>query len=253
MMAVRMSFDAGFLGALLAGLLSFASPCVLPLVPPYLCYLAGVGMAELSGSDTRVEPRATRLRIFRQALFFVLGFSTVFVLLGATATLIGQTLTRYLDWLSIGAGVLIIGMGLHFLGVFRIALLYREARVSVERQPAGPFGAYLMGLAFAFGWTPCVGPVLAAILMVAGTGDTALRGAGLLAAYSAGIGIPFLAAAALAGPFLALMGRMKRHLGMIEKIMGGLLVLTGLLFLTGRMPEIANWLLTTFPVLGQIG
>jgi cytochrome c-type biogenesis protein len=248
-----MSFDVGFVGAFFAGLLSFASPCVLPLVPPYLCYLAGVGMSELSASDTGIADRATRLRIFRQALFFVLGFSTVFVLLGASATLIGQALTRYLDWLSIGAGILIIGMGLHFLGVFRLALLYREARVSVERQPAGAIGAYLMGLAFAFGWTPCVGPVLAAILMVAGTGDTATRGALLLAAYSAGIGIPFLAAAALAGPFLKLMGRMKRHLGTVEKIMGLLLVITGLLFLTGTMPQIANWLLTTFPVFSRIG
>jgi len=252
-----MSFDIGYLGAFLAGLLSFASPCVLPLVPPYLCYLAGVGMQELAGehagSDASGLDRVARWRIIRQALAFVLGFSTVFVLLGATATLIGQALTRYLDWLSILAGVMIIGMGLHFLGVFRIALLYREARVSVERKPAGPFGAYLMGLAFAFGWTPCVGPVLAAILMVAGTGETAMRGAALLAVYSAGIGIPFLAAAALAGPFLGLMARMKRHLDLVEKLMGALLVGTGILFLTGSMPQIANWLLSTFPILGQIG
>ncbi len=248
-----MSFDIGYLGAFLAGLLSFASPCVLPLVPPYLCYLAGVGMGELSAAGNTGIDVLARRRIIRQALFFVLGFSTVFVLLGATATLIGQALTRYLDWLSVFAGLMIIGMGLHFLGIFRIGLLYREARVSVERKPAGALGAYLMGLAFAFGWTPCVGPVLAAILMVAGTGETALRGASLLAAYSAGIGIPFLAAAILAGPFLKLMGRLKQHLDLVEKLMGALLVVTGILFLTGSMPQIANWLLSTFPVLGQIG
>lgn len=248
-----MSFDIGYPGAFLAGLLSFASPCVLPLVPPYLAYLAGVGMGELSATGNTGIDAPARRRIIRQALFFVLGFSTVFVLLGATATLIGQTLTRYLDWLSVFAGIMIIGMGLHFLGVFRIGLLYREARVSVERAPAGPLGAYLMGLAFAFGWTPCVGPVLAAILMVAGTGETAVRGASLLAAYSAGIGIPFLAAAILAGPFFKLMVRLKRHLDLVEKLMGALLVVTGILFLTGSMPQIANWLLSTFPVLGQIG
>lgn len=248
-----MAFDIGFLGAFGAGLLSFVSPCVLPLVPPYLCFLAGISMSELSNAGAISRNHALNRRVFTQAAFFVLGFSSVFVLLGATATLLGQVLNRYFEWLSILAGVLIIGMGLHFLGLLRINLLYREARVSVERRPAGPVGAYLMGLAFAFGWTPCVGPVLAAILTIASAEQTTTRGALLLFAYSLGIGLPFLAAAALAGPFLGWMSRMKAHMAVVEKAMGALLVVTGLLFLTGSMPKIGNWLLETFPLLGKIG
>jgi cytochrome c-type biogenesis protein len=247
-----MTFDIGYAGAFVAGLLSFVSPCVLPLVPPYLAYLAGVSSSAITIPEAGVDP-ATRRRIVTQAFAFVLGFSTVFVLLGASATFIGQALLRHIGWLSIAAGIAIILMGLHFLGLFRIGLFYREARLKVERRPAGPLGAYAMGLAFAFGWTPCVGPVLAAILMVAGSEDTALRGASLLLAYSLGIGLPFLAAASLAGPFIALMGRLKAHLGAVEKAMGAMLVATGLLFITGTMPVLANWLLETFPVLGRIG
>lgn len=246
-----MAFDIGYLGALVAGLLSFASPCVLPLVPPYLAYLAGVGMGEIRGEGAVSAP--VRQRILVRSAFFIAGFSTVFVLLGATASLLGQALSRYLEWFSLAAGAMIILMGLHFLGVFRLALLYREARVSIEEKPAGNAGAYLIGLAFAFGWTPCVGPVLAAILMVAASEDTATRGASLLAVYSIGIGLPFLGAAALAGPFLGAMNRLRTHLGTIEKAMGVLLVATGILFLTGSMPKIANWLLETFPILSKIG
>lgn len=246
-----MSFDIGLPGAFGAGIISFLSPCILPLVPPYLAYLAGIGMGELSSAGS--GDAILRRRILTRALAFVLGFATVFVALGASASVIGQALNRYFEWLAILAGILIITMGLHFLGVFRIALLYREARVTIDRKPAGPYGAYLMGLAFAFGWTPCVGPVLAAILMIAGAEDSALRGALLLLSYALGIGIPFLAAAFLAAPFLRLMGRLKAHLGLLEKIMGALLVLTGLLFLTGSMPKIGNWLLSTFPILGRIG
>jgi cytochrome c-type biogenesis protein len=144
-------------------------------------------------------------------------------------------------------------MGLHFLGVFRLSLLYREARVNVAQKPAGPLGAYVIGLAFAFGWTPCVGPVLAAILFVAGSQDTALRGAGLLATYSIGIGVPFLLAAAFATRFLAFAARMRRHMATVEKIMGGALVFTGILFVTGQMATISYWLLETFPVFATIG
>ncbi|HOV04103.1 MAG TPA: cytochrome c biogenesis protein CcdA, partial [Kaistiaceae bacterium] len=151
------------------------------------------------------------------------------------------------------AGVIIIIMGLHFLGVFRIGLLYREARVHVERKPAGILGAYLIGIAFAFGWTPCVGPVLAAILFVAGAEDTVMRGAFLLAAYGIGIGVPFLAAAVFAGPFMSFMARFKRHMGTVEKVMGGLLVLTGIMFLTGQMAAFSYWLLETFPALSAVG
>lgn len=236
--------------AFLAGLLSFVSPCVLPIVPPYLCYLAGVSVDELRGSDAT---SATSQRVILSAIAFVLGFSVVFVALGATASVIGQSIARYFDTLAVIAGVIIIIMGLHFLGVFRVSLLFREARLQVERKPAGLIGAFVMGLAFAFGWTPCVGPVLAAILFVAGTADSIFRGSLLLLVYALGIGLPFILAAAFASRFLGWAGRFRKHLGLVEKIMGGFLVLTGVLFITGQMSAIAFWLLDTFPVFSQIG
>ena len=242
--------DVTFSAALLAGLLSFVSPCVLPIVPPYLAYLAGISFSELRGEAI---PPGTARRIVISSIAFVAGFTTVFVALGATASVIGQTVARYFDTLSLSAGVLIIIMGLHFLGVFRIALLYREARVDVQNKPAGMLGAYVMGLAFAFGWTPCVGPVLAAILFVAGGEGSALRGAGLLAVYSLGIGIPFILAAAFATRFLGWASRFKRHMHKVEMAMGSLLVVTGILFMTGQMSAIAQWLLETFPAFSQIG
>ncbi len=245
-------FDISIAGAFMAGLLSFLSPCVLPLVPPYLCFLAGVGIGELSGASGRLEARQSR-RIIMMAGAFVLGFTTVFVALGATASTIGAVVTAYFETLSIIAGALILIMGLHFLGWLRIPLLYREARFQTERKPASMVGAYLVGLAFAFGWTPCVGPVLATALMVAGAEGTAARGATLLAAYSLGIGVPFLLAAVFAGPFLNLMARFRRHMPVVEKTMGAALVVTGLLFMTGTMPVLAGWLLQTFPALGTIG
>jgi len=243
-------FDGTYGGAFLAGLLSFVSPCVLPIVPPYMAYLAGLTFDELQDENRGAE--STR-QLILAAVGFVLGFTTVFVGLGTTASLIGQSIARYFDILSIIAGALIIVMGLHFLGVFRIALLYREARVQVNRRPAGLIGAYVMGLAFAFGWTPCVGPVLAAILFVAGAEATAARGAGLLAVYSLGIGLPFLLAAVFATRFLGWAKRFKRHMHKVEMAMGAILVATGILFMTGQMSAIANWLLETFPAFQSIG
>jgi cytochrome c-type biogenesis protein len=242
--------DVSFGGALIAGLLSFVSPCVLPIVPPYLAYIAGLSFDQASGED--VTP-ATRRRIVAAGVGFVLGFSTVFVALGATATVIGQTLARYLDVLTIVAGVLIVAMGLHFIGVYRIGFLYRESRLQVASRPAGVAGAYVMGLAFAFGWTPCVGPVLASILFVAGGQGSASQGAALLAAYSFGIGVPFLLAAVFFAHFVRWSSRFRRHMRAVEIAMGALLVLTGILFMTGQMPAIANWLLQTFPVFSTIG
>lgn len=241
-----MDLNISVIGAFVGGLLSFLSPCVLPLVPPYLCFLAGVSFEEL----TSEKPQAGTRRVFLTALAFVLGFTTVFVALGATASLIGQTLTRYLHILSIFAGVIILVMGLHFLGVFRLTWLYTDARVEVKRKPPGMIGGYLVGLAFAFGWTPCVGPVLAAILFMAGAEDTAWRGAGLLFMYSLGIGLPFLVASLFAGPFVQAMKAMRAQMGVIEKVMGALLVVTGILFMTGQMSTIGNWMLQTFPWLG---
>ncbi len=242
--------DIGAGAALLAGLLSFVSPCVLPIVPPYLAYLAGISVSELSDDDI---PPAVARRVLMAAAMFVLGFTTVFVALGATASTIGQALAQYFDTLAVIAGLVIIVMGLHFLNVFRIGLLFREARFAQAGKPSGPAGAYVMGLAFAFGWTPCVGPVLAAILFIAGAEESIARGAMLLAVYSLGIGIPFLAAALFASRFLGWMAGFRRHLGTVERIMGGLLVVTGVLFMTGSMSLIAQWLLESFPVFQAIG
>lgn len=243
-----MGFEVTVLGAFVAGLLSFLSPCVLPLVPPYLCFLAGVSFEEFSSDD-----RAMTGSVFKTALAFVLGFTTVFVLLGATASVVGQALTRHLDTLSIVAGLVIVVMGLHFLGVLRFSWLMATKRADIDKKPPGMIGGYVVGLAFAFGWTPCVGPVLAAILFMASSTDTAWQGAGMLFVYSLGIGLPFLAAALFAKPFLLMMGRAKRHMVTIERVMGGLLVVTGLLFMTGQMSNMAYWLLNAFPVLGTIG
>jgi cytochrome c-type biogenesis protein len=243
-----MAIDVSYGGSVLGGLVSFLSPCVLPLVPPYLCYMAGVSLGELTAED-----RGARWRVLIAAGAFVLGFATVFVALGASASAIGKLLLTHSDIFSLLGGIAIIVMGLHFLGVFRIAFLDREARLTVRSQPAGPLGSYVMGLAFAFGWTPCIGPVLAAILAVAGTEATVGRGATLLAAYSLGLGIPFLIAAFFAAPFMRFMARFRTHLGTVEKAIGGLLVLTGILFLTGRIGDVSYWLLDTFPQLGQIG
>lgn len=243
--------DVTVAGAFLAGLLSFVSPCVLPIVPPYLCFLTGLSFGQLSGEEA--VPLGAERRVVLASVAFVLGFATVFVALGATASVVGQTLARYFDVLSVLAGAIIAILGLHFLGVFRIAPLFRDLRFTVERRPAGVLGAYVIGLAFAFGWTPCVGPVLAAVLFVAGSTGTALRGAGLLAVYAAGIGLPFILAAVFASRFLGWATRFRRHMAAVERIMGGLLVATGLLFMTGRMAAIANWMIETFPVFSQIG
>ncbi|WP_417668644.1 cytochrome c biogenesis CcdA family protein [Roseibium sp.] len=242
--------DVTIWGAVLAGLLSFVSPCVLPLVPPYLGYLAGVSLEELTGDS---DDKAASRRVFFASLAFVAGFATVFVMLGASASFLGQFITQHIQFLGYIAGAAIIIMGLHFLGVFRIGLLYREARVHVDRKPAGPLGAYIIGLAFAFGWTPCVGPILAAILFVAGSEDTVAKGAILLAAYALGLGIPFLLAALFAKPFLGFMKKFRKHMGMVEKAMGLVLVLTGIMFITGQMATLSYWLLETFPAFSTFG
>ena len=243
-----MGLDVTLGAAFIAGLLSFLSPCILPLVPPFLCYMAGVSVTDVSGDRPDLRPR-----ILVSALAFVAGFSLVFVALGSTASIAGRFISAHLSMLGMVAGVLIIVMGLHFLGVFRIPLLYRSATVQVENRPAGVAGAFVMGLAFAFGWTPCAGPILAAVLMMAGSEDTVGRGALLLLAYSAGTGVPFLIAAAFTGRFVTALGRARRHLGVVEKTMGAFLVATGLIFLTGLLPAVSEWLLERFPGLTSIG
>lgn len=237
------------LAALVAGMLSFLSPCVLPLVPPYLVYLTGASLERFA--DAESEPRVRREALAAAALF-VLGFTTVFVALGASASAIGAVLRAYSNQLAVVAGLAIVAMGLHFLGVTPIAWLKREKRVAVAK-PVGLWGAYLMGLAFAFGWTPCIGPILAAILAVAASEETVAKGAGMLAIYSLGLGVPFIAAALAIEPFAAFLARFRAHLGLVEKAMGGLLVLTGIAFLTGAVSQASFWLMEAFPVLGKIG
>ena len=220
-------------------------------MPPYLCFLGGVTLDEVTNAEAP-KPAIMR-RVFLAALLFVVGFSTVFVSLGATASAIGQLVADYLDVLAKIAGVVIAILGLHFMGLLKIPFLYREARFQTESKPANLVGAYVVGLAFAFGWTPCVGPILAAILFVAGSDDSVMYGTTLLGTYSAGLGIPFLLAALAVGPFLGFMQRFRRHMQTVERVIGGLLVVTGVLFLTGTFSEIAYWLLEAFPALGTVG
>lgn len=241
--------DINLWGAFGAGILSFLSPCVLPLVPPYLSYIAGVSHDELVRSD---QATRSRFHVIRAAFAFVIGFSVVFMAFGATASALGQVITDYSRPLTWVAGGLIILFGLHFLGVFRIGFLYRQMRMEPDARKLGLAGAFLVGAAFAFGWTPCVGPFLAAILALAGGTETLGEGVGLLAAYAGGIGVPFILSAVFVERFLAFSGGFRRHLGLVEKISGALLVLTGILFITGGMSEIAFWLLEYAPGLGEL-
>jgi cytochrome c-type biogenesis protein len=242
--------DQSYIGALLAGIVSFLSPCVLPLVPAYLCFLAGADLAQAGKGP--VEPAIARRAVWR-ATWFVAGFATVFVLLGATASAVGRLLSTWYDVLAVPAGLLLVLLGVNFLGVVRIGMFMREARYQTSGRPAGAFGAYLVGLAFAFGWTPCVGPVLAAILIVAGSQDSLWRGIGLLSFYALGIGLPFLLAALFVQPFLRVLSRFKRFISVVEKITGAGLIVTGLLIMTGRFSIVGNWLIEMFPALNSIG
>jgi cytochrome c-type biogenesis protein len=247
-----MAVDVGYASALGAGALSFLSPCVLPLVPPYLCYMAGVSIDDFkSGNIT--EKTTRRATLVSTSLIFVLGFSTVFVALGAGASAIGRLLLTWQSEIAFVAGLVIMLMGLNFLGLIRIPLLSREARFQTSGQPASHVASYIMGLAFAFGWTPCIGPVLGPILTLAGGRDTVGDGALLLAVYSAGLGIPFILAALFSGAFMGFLGHFRVHLGQVEKVMGGFLVVAGLLFLTGGFQSFSFWLLETFPALGRLG
>lgn len=241
-----------FVGATLAGLLSFLSPCILPIVPFYLSYLAGVGMNQIT-ADGPIDA-GVRRRAVIAALFFAAGVITIFVGLGAAATTFGQIVRDYFDVLRWVAAAVIIAMGLHFLGVIRIGFLYRQFRADAGSTSATSlWGAYVIGLAFAFGWTPCVGPVLAAILFTAAGAETAATGGLLLLAYGIGMTAPFVLAALFIGPFMRWMARFRQHLGTVEKAMGVLLIVFGLLIATNSINYIAQWMLETFPVFSVIG
>lgn len=245
-------FDVTLIGAVLAGLLSFLSPCILPMVPFYLSYLAGVGINQIS-AEAKISP-GVRLRALAATCVFSLGVITVFVGLGASATVFGELVREYFDVLRWIAAAIIIAMGLHFLGVIRIGLLYRQFRADAGRTSnVGVVGAYVIGLAFAFGWTPCVGPVLATILFTAAGQETAGQGAMLLVAYGSGMTLPFIAAALMIGPFMTLMARFRPYLGLIEKLMGGMLILFGMLIATNSVNRIAQWMLENVPWFQTIG
>jgi cytochrome c-type biogenesis protein len=244
--------EVGILTAFAGGIISFLSPCVLPLAPPYLAYLGGTTLDRLSGDDARVDPRLAR-HVFVSACFFVLGLATVFVALGATASALGQLLLQNKVLLAQISGGIIVVLGLHFLHVFRIPFLDREARLQGPAQ-AGSYGtSYLIGIAFAFGWTPCIGPILGTILALAAQEETITSGTALLAVYALGLGVPFLVAAAFIGPFLRWARGFRRHMGLVEKLMGLLLIAVGLLMVFGEFERIAYWLLETFPSLATIG
>ena len=244
--------DVTLWGALVAGLLSFLSPCILPIVPFYLSYLAGVGMNQIS-ADAVIDG-AVRRRAVLAAICFAAGVISIFMMLGLAATVFGQIVREYFDILRWIAAVIIIVMGLHFLGIFRIGLLYRQFRSEAgATSNVSYLGAYVIGLAFAFGWTPCVGPILASILFMAAGSDTAGSGALLLFAYGAGMTLPFVLAAMFIGPFMRWMVGFRKYLGVIEKIMGGLLILFGVLIATNSINYIAQWMIETFPVFSALG
>jgi cytochrome c-type biogenesis protein len=238
-----------FLGAFIAGFLSFASPCVLPLIPAYISFLGGASLNQLTqegGIDI-----TTQKCVFYSAIAFVLGFSTVFISLGATATAISALIAQNSFLLSQIAGTIIVIFGLHYMGIFRISFLNFEKRFHLENKPASLVGSYVLGLAFAFGWTPCVGPILASVLMVAASGDAVGYGVSLLSVYAAGLGIPFLIAAFAVKPFIKFLSRFRKQMQKIELTIGVLLIITGTAIFTGDLAEVSYWLLDTFPAFTQ--
>jgi cytochrome c-type biogenesis protein len=244
-----MLFDVSYGGAALAGILSFFSPCVLPMVPFYFCYMAGVSMNEIK--DGGIAPGAQR-RLVISAVFFALGVTTIFTLLGATATALGQAFRDWKDILSYAAAGLIFVFGIHFLGLIRIPFLMREAKFESKSDPTKVIGAYVMGLAFGFGWSACVGPVLAAILMMAAGQDTMLAGTLLVFVYGASMTVPFVIASLFATPFLAWMQRNRKYMGYVEKVMGALLILFAVLIATNTLNYIGEWMIQNFDWTGTL-
>ena len=243
--------DISYFGALFAGLLSFFTPCVLPMVPFYLSYMGGLSMAELRG-DGEIAPGAQR-RLLLSSVVFALGVTTVFVLLGMGATALGSLFGQYLTPLSYVAAAILVVFGLHFLGLIRVPLLYREARLESSAEPSTVIGAYLMGLAFGFGWTPCVGPALASILMIAsGMGDI-WRGGLLLLVYGIGMTAPFVVAGLFAKPFLAWVQRHRAAFAWVEKGMGVMLIVFAVLIATGSVNVIADAMIRWFPGFLSLG
>ncbi len=237
-MEEQFSLSVTYAGAFIAGILSFLSPCVLPLIPGYISFISGASIKELTGPETVKEARK---KAVLNSVFFVIGFSAVFISLGASATTIGRLITEYKRPLSIIAGIVIIVLGLHMTSIIKIPVLYSEKRLQVSSKPLNVFGAFIVGLAFAFGWTPCIGPILAGILAVAAAQETLGRGMALLSFYSLGLGIPFILTAFSISLFFSFFNKIKRSINIIELIAGGLLIVIGLLMITGWLTTIASW------------
>lgn len=242
--------NVGILTAFFFGLLSFVSPCVLPIVPGYLSFISGVSFEEMKGSDNLVK---IRKQIVLNSLFFILGFSAVFIALGASATAVGQFLHEQIGIITKVAGIVIIIFGLHMIGAFKIPFLNYEKRFHTGAKPLGFLGSFLVGLAFAFGWTPCIGPILAAILAIASQQETVGQGIVLLGSYSAGLGIPFLLTGLSITAFLDIFSKIKVHLHRIEVISGILLVIVGILIMTNYLTIISAYLSKWLPFLNELG
>ena len=243
--------DAGLLPsmviALIAGIFSFLSPCVLPIVPPYLAYMGGISMQEMENN------KDMRRHTVICALFFTLGLSTVFILLGIAVSALGQFMLQNQDWFNRVAGAVIILFGLHFIGVLKIPFLYSDLRVDAGDRGGNAFGAYILGLAFAFGWTPCIGPILGTILSLAAQEASFARSSILMALYAVGLGVPFILAAVFINKAIRIMTRFKRHMRKVEISMGVLLVVIGITLITGSFSVISFWLLENLPFLAAIG
>ncbi len=244
-------FEVSYGGAALAGLLAFLTPCILPMVPFYLSYMAGISMSELR-DDGDISPGAQR-RLILSAIFFALGVTTIFGLLGLGATAAGQAFAQWKEVLSYIAAAIIFVFGLHFLHLIRIPFLMQEARMQSKMDPSTIVGAYVMGLAFGFGWTACVGPVLATILFIASMKDTLVEGTGLLIVFGLAMTSPFVVAAIFAKPFLRLMSRYRKYMPYVEKVMGAMLIVFAILIATGSVNIISNWMIETFPVFSKLG
>ncbi|WP_025898481.1 cytochrome c biogenesis CcdA family protein [Sneathiella glossodoripedis] len=242
-----------YLAAAGGGIASFLSPCVLPLVPAYLCLVAGTNLEQLEAEQSRQDTPSVNTKVVAMALLFVMGFSTVFILLGAGATFINRLLLQHMEILSQIAGVIIVIFGIHMTGLIRIPLLYREARFNSIDKPQNWLGAYVIGLAFGFGWTPCIGPILGTILALAASDSSLAHGVSLLAVYALGLGIPFLLAAIAINPFLSFMRRFRKHFKTLEIITGSVLIATGLLIFSGQFQILAYWFLELFPALANLG
>lgn len=245
-----MNDSVGLLAALTAGFISFISPCVLPVVPAYLSFVSGLSIDEMKGASA---DRTLKARMLINCLAFIAGFSTVFIALGASATVIGDFLNRNMQLLARIGGVVIVIFGLHTLGLFKIPFLNYEKRFHQQTKTSGPLGSFVVGLAFAFGWTPCIGPILGAILGIASQADRVGEGIMLLAAYSLGLGVPFLLAGLSVERFFAVSSGVKRRFALIEKISGGFLIVVGVMIFFNLFGWLSTGLMSLFPGLARIG